>query len=998
MILGWAAHGAMAPSLSAGADDVAASAVVDDGATGPHLMAGAAEMLIGAGLAGAGTLAAMAASDRLGGAADPEAAFEAAVLGGGEGWGAEQFAEQTRAMQSVTSVSEEGPVPMSVNTTDTGMGALVSEGIATLGKAAVDEILEPTRPNGVVNRASCRCGCLDAFASWHEPQFTAICAEVDRLKHACEAGSPEMKLAHQLNKTATGYQGGVTCMPVLPPVAAHDNSSDTPACLFQASLGGHISADWACGSCDSCDGADVDAMVFGDEDEEQSEATSVGDASSPPLPSPWLPSGTTRMPAERLPLRVDYVHPAQRFENYVCGQAQELSTLRLEGFKKLGVCPEARCSILRVGQEYFTRKLAKLDSKSRAQVLGLTRYRTGCKLNFSEIASSEDLPVCCGGRCLKNRVSFPLLKRLGAAADNNTRQDEKHELRRQVAMLFPKLCFGARRLLLGASSGASADVDAELQLLVTMGLSVDRTHGNCLQEPVNKTAAYIRCAIQQHLDTFTWCDPGHRSNDEMVVRRPVSQEANGVGKLWELFQQFNPGCAEQISETTFRKYIGEWLAFEHAKLFGCVEDHNCCKLCKRLQAAMHTMYRQHKEQQAKVSHLPPDSAERSAAQSLADQAFRAHAEVRETLAAHNTRNMILRGYKNRAKHVAVAASMQGVNQFSVKHNDDKTPAQAPTVAKASSGLLHAYYVDVHGEFDLVDHTCSVMLPEPGCGSKDTNLTLDLILLDIINRKKPGEEVLHLVSDCGPHQHNHYMLSLAQFLVDHGFYSFVVLIFLEQEHSKEKCDMVFGVLTQVWRKMTLITFECLGRAAAKLPKSESVGRRYRVHFVNGEACSSFYEHLDARCNTITGISRNGEKARNEHVMVFGHDLSKLSKARVSFTNSAGEQVTTSQYAEIKAVCQEKRGWARFWNLPPHNKSAENTTEDATTPLYARVTPEYRDVLMHKQHPTYVPIGRRADSLTSNGDKKSMTVVASVKALIGWCASLTGAALRAPSSSL
>ena len=64
--------------------------------------------------------------------------------------------------------------------------------------------------------------------------------------------------------------------------------------------------------------------------------------------------------------------------------------------------------------------------------------------------------------------------------------------------------------------------------------------------------------------------------------------------------------------------------------------------------------------------------------------------------------------------------------------------------------------DCHGESDLIDHTTSFYFIEPGGGSKDTNLTLDLIVMNIMARKREGHKVLILVSDCGPHQHNQYV--------------------------------------------------------------------------------------------------------------------------------------------------------------------------------------------------------------------------------------------------
>lgn len=59
---------------------------------------------------------------------------------------------------------------------------------------------------------------------------------------------------------------------------------------------------------------------------------------------------------------------------------------------------------------------------------------------------------------------------------------------------------------------------------------------------------------------------------------------------------------------------------------------------------------------------------------------------------------------------------------------------------------------------------------------------NLILLDLAAAKRVGEEVLYLVSDCGPHQHNQHMVKFGQAIVDHGLYSFVVLLYMEQGQS------------------------------------------------------------------------------------------------------------------------------------------------------------------------------------------------------------------------
>jgi hypothetical protein len=51
--------------------------------------------------------------------------------------------------------------------------------------------------------------------------------------------------------------------------------------------------------------------------------------------------------------------------------------------------------------------------------------------------------------------------------------------------------------------------------------------------------------------------------------------------------------------------------------------------------------------------------------------------------------------------------------------------------------------------------------------------------------------------------------------------------LEQEHSKMDCDAIFGILKQAFKHVTLLSFECLGRTAAKHPRKASADKKYKV---------------------------------------------------------------------------------------------------------------------------------------------------------------------------
>lgn len=189
-------------------------------------------------------------------------------------------------------------------------------------------------------------------------------------------------------------------------------------------------------------------------------------------------------------------------------------------------------------------------------------------------------------------------------------------------------------------------------------------------------------------------------------------------------------------------------------------------------------------------------------------------------------------------------------------------------------------------------------------------------MNIMARKREGNEVLVLVSDCGPHQHNQWMVDLMQFLRDHGFFLFVVGIFLEQEHSKYDADKAFGTATQVWAYRTQITLEDLGFQLLGSPRHESCDRRYRMHYVSGDSCSDWKPMFRGMYRPITHMSRNGA-GRNEHVIVVGDpaDLMRLSSTKVTILDSAGNEEVTDLRTEMKRLISTRPHHVRCWTLPP-----------------------------------------------------------------------------------
>jgi hypothetical protein len=655
------------------------------------------------------------------------------------------------------------------------------------------------------------CGCVE---SWYfadrarTVQYETTCAQVDRLWLAKQTGSREMEEAKALKAVASQYKGTGNAAPIV---------SERPRKVAKA-------ADGTSAASSAASDATVGSTASDDPVAKQ-QAERVARAAA-----------AMRDEAAKLASsRVVHTPPDVAFEQYVCAQAQVLSQVAIPDREKKGLCLAGRCSVLRCMPNYFTTRLDKLDGQTRNEALGLARPSPGRSvlLDWTKIRNPDDMPRCCStGRCLREKLPARVIQRLAQQCSQvDLSQAEKHELAKEVCFRFAgaNLCSKATQLLLGVSSQQVSRAQAARQLFLSEGLSTETKHGNTGREPANKTDAADIFAIKGFLESVTWQDPGHTSKDGMTIARPFSTEVEGDSRLWRFFQDTCAEVAGRMTQTTFVYYVTLWFAVQHCKRLKLASDHNVCKLCKSLMVEMLVKWREWKQKVDEVKKQELLSPERHRANAEAGVLFAEYEDAKAQLKRHNARNMQIRAMKNRQIAVAKAAALDAscTAQTSVKHNDDASAVPYPSVKDSSTAMQHTIKAAVHGEADCVAGECSIYLPEPGVGSGDTNYTLECIVLDIIMTKRVGDEVLWLVSDCGPHQHNHFMLSLAQWLVDHGFYSFVVLLYLEQEHSKMDCDAIFGILKQAFKHVTLLSFECLGRTAAKHPRKASADKKYKV---------------------------------------------------------------------------------------------------------------------------------------------------------------------------
>jgi len=142
-------------------------------------------------------------------------------------------------------------------------------------------------------------------------------------------------------------------------------------------------------------------------------------------------------------------------------------------------------------------------------------------------------------------------------------------------------------------------------------------------------------------------------------------------------------------------------------------------------------------------------------------------------------------------------SWDGIMQ---EHADDKETQNVPATYQKSSDGLGAHHQNVHGGYLYVTDLFAAVLPEPGIGSKDTNSTIDMVLLMII-AYCAGEKVFNLVLDGASTGYNKTLpLYLCYMLVRLGIFETALVTFLAKEHSKNWVDKFFGILADIINRL------------------------------------------------------------------------------------------------------------------------------------------------------------------------------------------------------
>ena len=114
-------------------------------------------------------------------------------------------------------------------------------------------------------------------------------------------------------------------------------------------------------------------------------------------------------------------------------------------------------------------------------------------------------------------------------AENN---EERRSALLDCARRFPFMCIQARALTLGASEARVRRIRRGVQTETETGELYTEAHGLLDTVPGNKTETWIIDEIKQVLETYSWCEPDAVNTQGETIRRPTSEDTEGLRGLW----------------------------------------------------------------------------------------------------------------------------------------------------------------------------------------------------------------------------------------------------------------------------------------------------------------------------------------------------------------------------------------------------------------------------------------------------------------------------------
>jgi hypothetical protein len=269
-------------------------------------------------------------------------------------------------------------------------------------------------------------------------------------------------------------------------------------------------------------------------------AATEADAAGPAVAA----AGATEVPAAKRPkkagraLKVKHESPLETFNAYAEKSWLRLRKVQIGPGGAHQLCDFTVRQILRVSINWMRYKPSDLAVDGETEVLGLSRLdrlglrqvaRNPTKEGMLDLADRYNVTICCAANCLER---VPLAAKLcfqDRILSAVSAGDSVTDVVTACSESFAFMCVPSRQLLLDVSELELQRVDEEITAMALDGAVLERaTHGNTGFEPVNSMPETVQGAVRMHIKLFTWFDPGVQTKDGLGLRRPVSDDCEGV--------------------------------------------------------------------------------------------------------------------------------------------------------------------------------------------------------------------------------------------------------------------------------------------------------------------------------------------------------------------------------------------------------------------------------------------------------------------------------------
>eukprot|EP00937_MAST-01D_sp_MAST-1D-sp2_P006095 g6095.t1 len=385
------------------------------------------------------------------------------------------------------------------------------------------------------------------------------------------------------------------------------------------------------------------------------------------------------------------------------------------------------------------------------------------------------------------------------------------------------------------------------------------------------------------------------------------------------------------SLSTFKRWFPRLMSANKCKtLLASAKDHSFCPTCAHLTSIFYDSWPIYKASQSTTAPAATAAAG-PAAQKRAASAVQA-------LRLHKARDVACRAFRHTVagigrmidnRDATVKGCIYGLAKRAgvyMVHADDAAGFQLPHFEKDAQCPRARYNYQLHGEAEEISGICTAYIPELGGGSKDANMVVNLLLINLIAHCQGKQVFMPYLDNAALQKCGSVALALPQFLVDAGACLFCCPVFGIQSHCKGRWDAFFQCALSLLNCCVLGT----NYFGTQIRGIKSAGNdKMRAYRVNPFSFVSWTQFFCARYNVFA--PKKSEKACaadakfkitvfDPHFVCAGDrkDLELLDNEEFSGFHAWGDRQEGTELTSLKAVIaaiaprQKGPGWLALWH--------------------------------------------------------------------------------------